>query len=375
MKIKTMIAAAVLAAAFAGCVTAACSCTSAKDCTCPKDACTCAPCKPTPCACAPTSNACACPKGACACVDCTCRGAVGRWAIQKPGAYWLGICDKGGKPCAKLLWAGGSPNSQSDVKVDGATATMRQCLRGDKDPAKARFRVTTLKAAGAMADLTFVTVDGNGKELSRETAKAKRIPALPPAPDRAKAKFGAPINLLANGIDGWKSLNPNNYFGWTVKDGVLSNRIKRNAKGERDGSSANLVTTRADFYDFKIEYDVKVLPGCNSGVYLRGIYELQVLDSYGKPVDCHNMAAFYGRITPRVAAEKPANEWQHVEALLYKRHVTVKLNGVNIIDNAPIMGCTGGALTSDEFVKGPIYLQGDHSDADFRNIVVTPVVD
>lgn len=327
-----------------------------------------------PCACKPTSNDCGCAKDACACADCTCRGAEGRWAIQKPGAFWLGICRKDGTPKAKLLWGGGSPNPQTDVKIDGATATMRQCLKGDKDPAKARFRVTTLKANGACADVTFVTTDGTGKELSRETAKAKRIPALPPAPDRAKAVYGAPIDLLADGIVGWETMNPKAHFGWSVKDGVLSNRIKRKADGKPDGYGANLKTKRADFFDFKLSYDVRVLPGCNSGVYLRGIYEIQVLDSYGKPVDCHNMAALYGRITPRVAAEKPANEWQHVDVTLYKRHVTVVLNGVNIIDNQPVLGCTGGAITSDEFVKGPLYLQGDHSDADFRNIVLTPIV-
>lgn len=327
-----------------------------------------------PCACKPTSNDCGCAKDACACADCTCRGAEGRWAIQKPGAFWLGICRKDGTPKAKLLWGGGSPNPQTDVKIDGATATMRQCLKGDKDPAKARFRVTTLKANGACADVTFVTTDGTGKELSRETAKAKRIPALPPAPDRAKAVYGAPIDLLADGIAGWETMNPKAHFGWSVKDGVLSNRIKRKADGKPDGYGANLKTKRADFFDFKLSYDVRVLPGCNSGVYLRGIYEIQVLDSYGKPVDCHNMAALYGRITPRVAAEKPANEWQHVDVTLYKRHVTVVLNGVNIIDNQPVLGCTGGAITSDEFVKGPLYLQGDHSDADFRNIVLTPIV-
>ena len=58
-----------------------------------------------------------------------------------------------------------------------------------------------------------------------------------------------------------------------------------------------------------------------SGVYLRGRYECQVLDSYGKPVNEHNMAAYYGRVVPKVAAEKPANEWQHVSVTLYKRHI------------------------------------------------------
>ena len=295
-------------------------------------------------------------------------GAVGRWAIQKPGAFWLGICDKGEKPEASLLWGGGSPNAQYDIKIDGANATMKQ--RVGKD----RYRLTTVKANGKEADITFQTYNDKGEPQGNpEVVKAKRIPAVPPAPDVSKAVLGKPINLLADGIDGWESMNKGNYFGWSMKDGVLSNRIKRKPNGKPDGSSANIVTKRRDFFDFKFSYDVRVLPGCNSGVYLRGIYEIQVLDSYGRRVDKHNMAALYGRITPRVAAEKPANEWQHVDVTLYKRHLTVVLNGVNIIDNAPVLGCTGGAITSDEFVKGPIYLQGDHSDADFRNMVLTPI--
>ena len=115
-----------------------------------------------------------------------------------------------------------------------------------------------------------------------------------------------------------------------------------------------------------------MLPGCNSGVYLRGIYEIQVLDSYGKPVDMHHMAAYYGRVVPKVAAEKPAGEWQHVSVTLYKRHLTVVLNGVTIIEDAPVVGITGGAIDADEFVPGPIYLQGDHSDADFKNMILRP---
>ncbi len=362
--LKTLLAAGFVSAGVIGFV----GCTSCGDCK---------PCEKAVCE-KPACAKAACPKTGCekkpACAKAACTGAVGCWAIQKPGAFWLGICDKDGKAKAKLLWGGGSPNEQTDVKICGATATMKQCTKGDKEPAKARFRVTTLKSNGACADVTFVTTDGTGKELGRETTKAKRIPAPPAAPDLSKIVYGKPVDLLADGINGWESMNPKNYFGWSFKDGVLSNRIKRKADGKRDGHSANLKTKRADFYDFKISYDVRVLPGCNSGVYLRGIYELQVLDSYGKPVDCHNMAAFYGRITPRVAAEKPAGEWQHVDAILYNRHITVILNGVNIIDNQPIYGCTGGALTSDEFVKGPFYLQGDHSDADFKNLVVTPIV-
>ena len=79
-------------------------------------------------------------------------------------------------------------------------------------------------------------------------------------------------------------------------------------------------------------------------------------------------------ITPTVAAEKPAQVWQHIDITLVDRHVTVILNGRKIIDNQPVLGCTGGALTSDEFKPGPLYLQGDRSDVDFRNMVLTPIV-
>ena len=311
----------------------------------------------------------------CGCNDCACKGAEGRWAIQKPGAFWLGIFKdrKTGEVTASLLWAGGSPVAQQNVKLDGTKATMLQPLNEEKDKAKARFRRTSIDVHGTEADAVFATVDGTGRVLDAEKAKAKRIPALPPAPVLAKAQYGETIDLLTDGIDGWKAMSKN-YFGWSVKDGVLMNRVKRTKDGRRDGASANLRTKRTDFFDFKLSYDVRVLPGCNSGVYLRGIYEIQVADTYGKPVHCYNMAAVFGRITPRIAAEKPANEWQHVDVTLYKRHVTVVLNGVNIIDNQPLLGCTGGAITSDEFVPGPIYLQGDHTDADFRNMKLTPIV-
>ena len=114
---------------------------------------------------------------------------------------------------------------------------------------------------------------------------------------------------------------------------------------------------------------------CNSGVYLRGRYEIQVLDSFDRgKTDCHFMGALYDLITPTASAEKPAGEWQHVDLTLYKRHLTVTLNGVKIIDNQPIPGVTPGAIDGNEFVPGPILLQGDHSNASFKNMILTPIV-
>jgi hypothetical protein len=144
-------------------------------------------------------------------------------------------------------------------------------------------------------------------------------------------------------------------------------------EGRPHVNSGNLRTER-EFEDFNLQLEVNVPADSNSGIYLRGIYEVQVLDSYGKPLDSHNMGAIYSRITPTVAAEKPAGQWQSLDITLVDRHVTVVLNGTRIIDNQPLLGCTGGALWSDEFRPGPIYLQGDHGPVEYRQIVLRPVL-
>jgi hypothetical protein len=131
--------------------------------------------------------------------------------------------------------------------------------------------------------------------------------------------------------------------------------------------------TDAEFEDFKLTLEVNIPEGSNSGVYLRGIYEMQVVDSYGKELDPHNMGALYSRITPSVAAEKKPGEWQTMELILCKRHITSILNGVKIIDNQPAYGPTGGAMHACVLIPGPIYLQGDHGKVLYRNIVLTPI--
>jgi hypothetical protein len=120
--------------------------------------------------------------------------------------------------------------------------------------------------------------------------------------------------------------------------------------------------------------EVRVPKNGNSGIYIRGTDEVQIFDSYGKPLDAHNMGAIYSRITPTTAAEKPAGEWQTVDILYVARHATVTLNGTKIIDNQPVIGPTGGALWPEMDRPGPIYLQGDHTDIEYRNLVLRPVI-
>lgn len=290
---------------------------------------------------------------------------VGNWGLKLPydelyAGSMIVTRGKDGKPSALVLWRWASPTPVKNLVINGNEFSFDH-------PWKFKLKG---KVAGCKLEAQVI---GNDGKLGGKVT-GWRNPPVKPA-NTADAKFGEKIDLLKDGLAGWESMNPKSKFAWKFENGVLSNNLGRNEKGKWNHGGANIKTKRADFTDFKLEYDVRVPKDSNSGVYLRGRYEIQVLDSYGKKVDCHNMAAYYGRVTPTVAAEKPAGEWQHVSVTLYKRHLTVVLNGKTIIDNAPVVGVTGGAIDANEFVPGPIYLQGDHSDADFKNMYLYPVVD
>ena len=307
--------------------------------------------------------------GCVCCSDCS-DPLIGSWEgdlpfESMPATSLIFSRGDGGEAKAYVLYRWGSPDWCSDVKVDGGEFSFRhpygQLYRGRVD--------------GDVMTAEIAPCDRNTGAKTGDWASftAKRNPEIAPA-NTSDAKFGEPIDLLKDGLDGWETMNPKAKFGWKFKDGVLSNQLGLRPDGKWAGGGANLKTKRADFYDFNLSYDVRVPKGSNSGVYLRGRYEIQVNDSYGRKPDCHNMGALYDLITPTVSAEKPAGEWQHVDLTLYKRHLTVTLNGVKIIDNKPIAGVTPGAVDWDETVPGPILLQGDHSNASFKNMVLTKIV-
>ncbi len=295
---------------------------------------------------------------------------VGQWALTIPGgaAGWLGVTEKDGKLAAEILWGGGSVLPAEGVKLDGDRLVVTRVTGKEND------RVTeTITATREGDDLKLTTIKNraDGSQFGKAEFTGKRTPPLPPAPDLSQVKFGEPIGLFdGHDLDGWELTNPRATNGWSVKDGVLNNTVQHAAGKPHNG---NLRTVR-EFEDFNLTAETNVPKGGNSGIYLRGIYEIQVVDSYGRPLDKHNMGAVYSRITPSELAEKPAGEWQTFDITLVDRHVTVILNGKKIIDNQPVLGCTGGALWSDPLRPGPIYLQGDHTGANFRNIVLRPVV-
>ncbi len=302
----------------------------------------------------------------------------GTWALKLPfdgsnDAGWMEIKAMDDHIYASVLWHGGSVVPVSHAYLSGEDLVLhminqRNTPRGQV-PVVSTFKVH--KEGDEIAGIRY-TPATDGSSVKRESFRGKKLPPDPSTPDLNAIKYGEPIQLLKdNSLEGWEIIGDREN-GWSVNNGVLLNDPVQPADGHhvRYGN----LRTQQVFEDFNLKLEVNVPEGNNSGVYLRGIYEIQVVDSYGKELDSHNMGALYSRITPSVAAEKPAGEWQSMDIKLVDRHVTVVLNGKTIIDNQPVRGVTGGAMTSDEFHAGPIYLQGDHGKVQYRNIMLTPIV-
>lgn len=194
----------------------------------------------------------------------------------------------------------------------------------------------------------------DGKSASWEGTRA-------PSLTRSKApEWAAPVTLF-NGKDlkGWHTQGENQ---WIVEAGVL--------KSPKSGS--NLFSDQA-FTDFKLHIEFRYPKGSNSGIYLRGRYEVQVADSKGlEPAD-DQFSGIYGFLPPNENVARDAGEWQTYDITLVGRTVTVIANGVTVISNQVIPGITGGAVDSKEGEPGQFMIQGDHGPVEYRNIVVTPV--
>lgn len=191
---------------------------------------------------------------------------------------------------------------------------------------------------------------------------ASRAPALDS--DREIA-WGKPLDLF-NGKDlgGWQKQYDNPKNGWQVRDGVLVN-----------AEPGNNLISQQKFNDFRLNAEFRFPEGSNSGIYLRGRYEVQIEDNYGERAECHKIGSIYGFLTPCVNASKPPGEWQTIDITLVGRRVTIVLNGERIVDRQIIPGITGGALDGDEGQPGPILIQGDHGPVEFRSLTLTPALE
>ncbi len=182
-----------------------------------------------------------------------------------------------------------------------------------------------------------------------------------PSLRRDQAPVWGKQTKLFSGTDlkGWHAMGNNQ---WVAKGGILSS----------PHSGANLVTDQS-FTDFKLHIEFRYPAGSNSGVYLRGRYEVQVSDSKGKEPLKDELGAIYGFISPIEQVAKGPGEWQSYDITLVGRIVTVVANGKRIICEQEIPGITGGAIDSKEGEPGPLLIQGDHGPVEYRNILITLV--
>ena len=163
---------------------------------------------------------------------------------------------------------------------------------------------------------------------------ARRLGGSPRALAQARApRWGEPVELFnRRDLAGWKPRNPAAKNGWLVREGVLVN-----------AEPGNDLVTEGKFTDFKLHAEFRYPRGSNSGIYLRGRYEVQIEDNYGEEPDSHKIGGMYGFLTPMRKRREAAGQWQTVEVTLVGRTVTVVLNGERVIDRQAIPGITGGA--------------------------------
>ncbi|MBI5084524.1 MAG: DUF1080 domain-containing protein [Acidobacteria bacterium] len=280
---------------------------------------------------------------------------AGRWNFNHVSpsgtrASWLGITEKDGKLDVMYQPTGGNVIQLKDVKVDGKRLLLTINQATPNRPA------TTWELEAAGDKLTGSQRRGE----SSMPLEGLRAPAL----KRPEPKNWTKPEPLLNGknLDGWEPIGDPTKSRWVVKDGLLVN--------EDHGS--NLKSVRK-FDDFKLHFEVNCPDHANSGMYLRGRYEIQLeYDPSSTSPPERRMGSIYGRIAPNQQLPSMAGKWETFDATFVGRTLTLVRNGVTIIDHQEIEGITGGALDANEAEPGAFYIQGDHPGGlKFRNITIS----
>ena len=281
---------------------------------------------------------------------------IGRWDLTVQGANgpypsWVEVSLSGNRTLVGRFVAGGG-SARPIAKVTYANNSMRFAIPPQWDAASADM---TFEGTLANEVLTGTIVTSGGE---REAFTGRRAPTLRRT---APPVWDAPVPLF-NGRDlsGWTSFGGTN--NWKVVSAILTNTKP----------GANLMTD-ARYTDFKLHIEFRYPKNGNSGVYLRGRHEVQVEDISDAELNSTHIGGVYGFLVPNENAAKGPGVWNTYDITLIGRRVTVVLNGKTVIADQIIPGITGGAIDSDEGAPGPIYLQGDHTTVEYRNIVITPV--
>lgn len=282
---------------------------------------------------------------------------LGRWDLTlktplREYPSWLEITQENGQLRARMVSRWGHARPLPKIELSNGRITF-------VSPKEEEDRKDDMVFEGKLSGKTLVGTttapDGTPWHWTGERAQSlKRI---------SNPKWGSPTQLF-NGKDlsGWSLSDPAATATWKIENGTLVS----------PGRGAELITN-AKFGDFKLHVEFNCAPGSNSGVYLRGRYELQIEDDPEPEGPTMRTGGVYGFLAPSPEQPRKPGEWQTYDITLVGRVVTVVQNGKTIIDQQEIPGITGGALDSHEALRGPIYLQGSEAGhVAFRNVTITP---
>ena len=281
---------------------------------------------------------------------------LGRWDLilktpLREYPSWLEITQEGGQLKARMVSRWGHARPLPKVEISNGRIMF-------VSPKEEEERKDDMVFEGKLSGKTLVGTttgpDGTPWQWTGERAPSLKRTSAP--------KWGKPIPLF-NGKDrsGWRLSDPNATPIWQIENGTLVS----------PGHGPELISNDK-FEDFKLHIEFNCAPGSNSGVYLRGRYELQIEDDPEPEGPTMRTGGVYGFLAPSPEQPRRPGEWQTYDITLVGRVVTVVQNGQTIIDNQEIPGITGGALDSHEGLPGPLYLQGSEAGhVAFRNITIT----
>jgi hypothetical protein len=281
---------------------------------------------------------------------------LGRWdlTIKAPDREypsWLELRQEGGQLKAQIVSRWGNARPLRKVALSKGRLTFVSPKEEEERPDDMVFEGTLV---GNILSGTTSGPKGTAWQWTGQRAPALNRKSAP--------KWGKTIPLF-NGKDltGWR-MDGTGTTMWKVEDGSLVS----------PGNGPELIND-SKFEDFKLHVEFNCGANSNSGVYLRGRYEVQIeTDSIEEPPS-HHMGGVYGFLAASPELPRKAGEWQSFDIRLVGRWITVLQNGQTIIDNKEIPGITGGALDSHEELPGPIYLQGsEKGHVAYRSIVITP---
>jgi hypothetical protein len=322
---------------------------------------------------------------------------VGRWNLRGTGPdankiYFLEVTQKDGKLQAIFLDRSSHATPVAWIRVEGNELVWQKGAgegllteTGTLEPIREcgpifRARLEGGKLVGSHnmpPPPCAPNPNARGRGAAPGAAAAPAPP--PPPPSTGFHTYGKPVTLVGPGAgkEAWTGDTPDTWQSpcdsrWTFENGTMKNAVP--AQGERPTCN---IYSKERFKDFRVDAELLLDKGQNSGFYLRGRYELQLQVGGtigGATAGRQSLGAIYGWKAADFYAGKAPGEWQKLEAIVVGNRLTAYLNDIRIHDNAELFAFTGGALDNDEEAPGPIMIQGDHSLVTFRKIVVTPIV-